>query len=72
MKKNETCQHTEGPGHDCEYVDARNRLIPEAAEYARTMARKLYPNDLVKRETAFNRLFHQRMKELAKEGGLTT
>lgn len=25
-----TCNHTEGPGHDCAYVDARNALIPAA------------------------------------------
>jgi hypothetical protein len=24
------CNHTEGPGHNCAYVDARNALIPEA------------------------------------------
>lgn len=24
------CRHTEGPLHDCEYVNARNELIPDA------------------------------------------
>lgn len=26
------CPHTEGPGHDCAYVDQRNALIPLAEE----------------------------------------
>ena len=33
-----TCKHSDGEQHDCAYVDARNRLIPEAerAVYAKT------------------------------------
>jgi hypothetical protein len=29
-----SCYHTEGAGHDCAYVDARNALLPIAAKLA--------------------------------------
>jgi hypothetical protein len=28
------CRHTDGPEHDCSYVDARNALIPAAERHA--------------------------------------
>lgn len=35
------CTHPEGPHHDCDYVDARNSLIPQATrEAAESLARK--------------------------------
>lgn len=29
-----TCTHEEGPRHDCDYVDARDQLVPLAAAVA--------------------------------------
>lgn len=40
-----TCTHTEGPLHDCAYVDAINALIPlarAAADEARAGGRTLW------------------------------
>lgn len=35
------CTHSEGGRHDCDYVDARNSLIPEATrEAAQSIGRK--------------------------------
>lgn len=56
------CKHTDGEYHDCEYVDARNKLIPKAWVEA-----KKQEGD----GANFGRAFADTMVRLAKETGLT-
>jgi len=79
------CNHSEGrdeggfplPGdsHDCDYVDARNRLIPQAEKIAIGVACQeiSLPENRGsnKWDQAWVRAFHAAMTKLARETGLT-
>lgn len=56
------CKHSDGPFHDCDYVDARNKLIPKAWGEAKKAAGD---------GANFGRAFADTMVRLAKETGLT-
>jgi hypothetical protein len=63
------CRHTEGPRHDCRYVDARNELIDTADRIARREVERLPLSDGAKENRAAS-VFIRVMQELAKERGL--
>lgn len=63
------CIHTEGKGHDCDYVNRRNRLIPEADARAYERMRAKGTSLL---SGAFVREFFAAMDELAVESGLVS
>lgn len=65
-----SCHHTEGPGHDCSYVDARNALIPVAQrEVLRALGPALDDHDAhsVRYAKDFSRLFFRAMDRLWSE-----
>jgi hypothetical protein len=53
------CRHTEGPMHDCAYVDKRNSLLPEAYQWANSQvtAQDRFGNN-------WSRIFSEKMTEL--------
>lgn len=56
------CTHTDGDAHDCDYVDALNRLIGRAERYA---------NETVGwRSDGWTAAFTREMDRLAEEAGL--
>ena len=85
MARKMNCTHPEGrdqdglplkhDDHDCDYVDARNALIPKAERIASQEAVRLVPEGSVglelRRDAAWNRAFHAAMDALAAENGLT-
>lgn len=56
------CNHDEGGQHDCEYVDARDRLIPKAVELANAVGGR--------ESTEWSLSFHGHMNRLAKDAGV--
>jgi DNA-binding FadR family transcriptional regulator len=50
MKPNPCKRHSEGPWHDCDYVEWRTLLVPIAA----TMATRQCPDDSRKWDVAFH------------------
>ncbi len=61
MSRYRECDHDEGPGHDCQYVDERNRLIPRAWQEAEALVK----NDNGPREAMVAREFFAAMNRLA-------
>lgn len=61
-----SCKHPDGEYHDCQYVDARNRLIPIAEQFAAQTANAADDASGMKRARAFC----VKMNELARERGL--
>ena len=55
MKYVSKCLHEDGKGHDCAYVDAINKYIPEAEKIA---TKKSHNDD------EWNKLFHSEMHKL--------
>ena len=49
------CTHTEGKGHDCQFVEAVNKHIPKAEKKADKEA---------KTEKEWNKIFHSEMAKL--------
>jgi len=63
-----SCQHTEGPNHDCDYITRRNRLIAAAERHAFRIAGEepeAAKNSVVytRWATAWNRAFFDEMTE---------
>lgn len=61
-----SCKHPDGEYHDCQYVDARNRLIPIAEQFAAHTVPPAGDESDMKRARAFC----AKMTELARERGL--
>lgn len=58
------CRHTDGISHNCGYVDARNALIPRAADLANMRVGKAAPSG------SWSQAFVLAMQELALGAGL--
>lgn len=63
------CTHTDGPQHDCRYVDARNALIPSAERFALEACRM---RGIPENGPGFSRTFSLRMEALAVDAGITS
>lgn len=60
---------------DVEYIEKRNKLVPQAVEHANKMCGSQHDNDMTKKEREiwaheWNRSYHTKMNELAKAEGL--
>lgn len=62
------CRHTEGPGHDCAYVDLRESLIPEAERLATAHVLSVDPSEAEPRRTdEWTRRFMVEMDRLVRD-----
>lgn len=68
------CSHGDGLWHDCEYIEARNRLIPQAEEATNAiLGEEPKAGPLEKRQAwrvAWTRHFFAEMNRLARATGL--
>lgn len=62
------CGHTEGPGHDCAYVEWRNSLIPHAERFADTAVGRVTDEDAPEARDRWNRAFLAQMDRLVAAG----
>lgn len=65
------CSHTDGRGHDCAYVEARNKLIPIAEREADELVRSRLGLGGEARSAFWSRCFHDAMARLVVERGVT-
>lgn len=57
------CKHTEGPYHDCKYVDARTALIPKASQIADRIFHPSHPDWTIAFHAAMERLTTGRLTD---------